>query len=559
MSGESPRQLDFRVAGALVGQRLDKALCGLLPDLSRAAVQRAISAGACRIDGLPVSTASLKLKAGQEVRLDLPDTANELRAEDEAVDILWQDEHLLLCNKPAGLTVHPCPSCPENTLVQRLLHHFPRLREQEGLRPGVVHRLDKDTSGLLLVALDEPTRLRMSEAFARREVHKEYLALVQGVPPQTGTCREPLGRHPTAKVKMAVVPENRGGKAAHSDWRVLWSSPRKDFSLVAVRIHTGRTHQIRVHMAHVGHPLLGDALYAPAPVAARAPRQMLHAWHISFCHPLSGEALVFFCPPPDDMLRTILNNSSRMQRLVITGNPGCGKSTLTHALEEAGLPTVSADALVAQLYAAGGEMADYLGRLCVPPTEITGHEDELRKLNKDQIKERLLNISLELYRKREEQLTAYGHDMRELERAFLLHSVDRRWMDHIDAMDQLRDGIGLRAFAQRDPINEYKMESYDMFEDMVRLIREDTVRLLFLAHIEDRNAQRRRAVAAITGTNDVKNSSAMEKAAKSSRQEGARPVKADKKPGRNDPCPCGKMKADGSRRLKYKECCGRND
>lgn len=161
---------------------------------------------------------------------------------------------------------------------------------------------------------------------------------------------------------MAVVPENRGGKAAHSDWRVLWSSPRKDFSLVAVRIHTGRTHQIRVHMAHVGHPLLGDALYAPAPVAARAPRQMLHAWHISFCHPLSGQALEFFCPPPDDMLRAILHNSSRMQRLVITGNPGCGKSTLTHALEEAGLPTVSADALVAQLYAAGGEMADYLGR-----------------------------------------------------------------------------------------------------------------------------------------------------------------------------------------------------
>ena len=261
MSGESPRQLDFRVAGALVGQRLDKALCGLLPDLSRAAVQRAITAGTCRIDGLPVSTASLKLKAGQEVRLDLPDTANELRAEDEAVDILWQDEHLLLCNKPAGLTVHPCPSCPENTLVQRLLHHFPRLREQEGLRPGVVHRLDKDTSGLLLVALDEPTRLRMSEAFARREVHKEYLALVQGVPPQTGTCREPLGRHPTAKVKMAVVPENRGGKAAHSDWRVLWSSPRKDFSLVAVRIHTGRTHQIRVHMASLGHPILGDTVY----------------------------------------------------------------------------------------------------------------------------------------------------------------------------------------------------------------------------------------------------------------------------------------------------------
>lgn len=359
---DDPRKLRFSVAGALVGQRLDKALCGLLPELSRAAVQRAITAGACRIDGRTATTASLKLRAGQDVRLDLPDTGTELRAEDAAVDIVWQDEHLLLCNKPADLTVHPCPSCPENTLVQRLLHHFPRLREQEGPRPGVVHRLDKDTSGLLLVALDDPTRLRMSEAFARREVHKEYLALVQGVPPQTGTCREPLGRHPSIKVKMAVVPENRGGKAAHSDWRVLWSSPHGDFSLVAVRIHTGRTHQIRVHMAHVGHPLLGDALYAPAPVAARAPRQMLHAWHVSFRHPLTGEEKEFFCPPPDDMLQTVLRNSHQMQRLVITGNPGCGKSTLTRALGEAGLPTVSADALVAQLYSAGGEMADYLGR-----------------------------------------------------------------------------------------------------------------------------------------------------------------------------------------------------
>ena len=303
MSGESPRQLDFRVAGALVGQRLDKALCGLLPELSRAAVQRAITAGACRIDGMPVATASLKLKAGQEVCLDLPDTANELRAEDKAVDILWQDEHLLLCNKPAGLTVHPCPSCPENTLVQRLLHHFPRLREQEGLRPGVVHRLDKDTSGLLLVALDEPTRLRMSEAFARREVHKEYLALVQGVPPQTGTCREPLGRHPTAKVKMAVVPENRGGKTAHSDWRVLWSSPRKDFSLVAVRIHTGRTHQIRVHMASIQHPVAGDPVYGPHNCITSLHGQCLHAKTLGFIHPITGEHLRFDSELPDYFTR----------------------------------------------------------------------------------------------------------------------------------------------------------------------------------------------------------------------------------------------------------------
>ena len=198
------------------------------------------------------------------------------------------------------------------------------------------------------------------------------------------------------------------------------------------------------------------------------------------------------------------------------------------------------------------QLADYLNRLCVPANAILDHQEELRAMKKEDLQAHLKAIALDLYDKREKQLTAYGHDMRELERAFLLHSVDRRWMDHIDAMDQLRDGIGLRAYAQRDPINEYKMESYDMFEDMVRLIREDTVRLVFLAQIADRNAApQRRAVATITGTNDVKNNSAHEKAAAASRQSGAGPIRVDKKPGRNDPCPCGSG-------LKYKNCHGRN-
>ncbi|MCQ2453114.1 MAG: preprotein translocase subunit SecA [Clostridia bacterium] len=198
-------------------------------------------------------------------------------------------------------------------------------------------------------------------------------------------------------------------------------------------------------------------------------------------------------------------------------------------------------------------LADYLCRLCVPQEAILPRQDELIKMGKDKMKEDLTKIALSLYVRREELITAAGHDMRELERAFLLHSVDRRWMDHIDAMDQLRDGIGLRAYAQRDPINEYKMESYDMFESMVNLIREDTVRMTFLAHVADRNAPQpqRKAVGTVTGTNDVKNSSGMEKAADASRKAGAQPVKVDKKPGRNDPCPCGSGK-------KYKNCCGRN-
>ena len=201
------------------------------------------------------------------------------------------------------------------------------------------------------------------------------------------------------------------------------------------------------------------------------------------------------------------------------------------------------------------ELSDYLARLCVPQAAILEHEQELRKMDRNQLKEHLKQIALKLYEKREQMLTEFGHDMRELERAFLLHAVDRRWMDHIDAMDQLRDGIGLRAYAQRDPINEYKLESYDMFDDMVRLIREDTVRLTFLAHVEDRNAPRRRAVATITGTNDAK--SVMKDSANRSREaqkagQAQQPVRADKKVGRNDPCPCGSGK-------KYKACCGRND
>ena len=197
-------------------------------------------------------------------------------------------------------------------------------------------------------------------------------------------------------------------------------------------------------------------------------------------------------------------------------------------------------------------LADYLGRLCVPVKEITDHQEELRRMSREALKEHLKAIALNIYALREQHITQLGHDVRELERAILLQSVDRRWMDHIDAMDQLRDGIGLRAYAQRDPINEYKMESFDMFDDMVRLIREDTVRLVFLAQIADRNAPARHAVASITGTNDVKAQSAGERAAHQTRRSGAQPVRAEKKIGRNDPCPCGSGK-------KFKNCCGRNE
>jgi 23S rRNA pseudouridine1911/1915/1917 synthase len=183
-----------------------------------------------------------------------------------------------------------------------------------------------------------------------------------GQPPAVGECREPLGRHPTAKVKMDIVPETRGGRSAHTEWKTLWTAPDKRFSLLAVRIYTGRTHQIRVHMAHVGHPLLGDRLYAPKNIQAMAPRQMLHAWRISFTHPATGKPMSFTCPPPDDMPNAILAANRHMRRVVITGNPGSGKSALTHCLAELGLPVISADAVVADLYAPNGEAAQWIGR-----------------------------------------------------------------------------------------------------------------------------------------------------------------------------------------------------
>lgn len=336
------------------GQRLDRFLSDRLPEMSREKIKKAVQAGLCLLDNVAVTSAKTRLLGGQEVCLQQPALLGEsVQAEEGALDCLWHDEHLALLNKPCGLTVHPCPSCPEGTLVHRMVAHFPQLHQQEGLRPGIVHRLDKDTSGLMLIALTEAARLRMTEAFAEREVHKEYLALVHGVPPAEGDVDQPLGRHPSVKVKMAVVPEEQSGRPALSHWQRLYADPAGRFALICVRIFTGRTHQIRVHMAHVGYPLWGDSLYGPRPAAGSytPPRQMLHAWQLAFTHPVSGEEVVFKCPPPDDFLECFKHLAWRMQRVVITGNPGCGKSALTEALGREGLPTWSADTVLQAAYA----------------------------------------------------------------------------------------------------------------------------------------------------------------------------------------------------------------
>lgn len=353
----------------LAGKRLDQALAQLFPDCSRARLQKYIRDGFCKIENAPALAPGARLRLGQKMEFEPPAAQSALEPEDGELNILYKDEDIAIINKAAGLTVHPCPSCSEKTLAHILLAHFPELGNLEGDRPGIVHRLDKDTSGLMVIALNERTRQKLVESFAAGQIHKEYLALVEGKPGSQGGCAESIGRHPAIKTRMAVVSESHGGKKAQTEWHKLWEAPDNSCALLQIRIHSGRTHQIRVHMAHCGFPLLGDQVYAPAKTRIRAERQMLHAWRLSFVHPRTGKKLDFLAPPPDDFYNCLFRQARQMRKIVVTGNQGCGKSEFCKQLAQLGLPLVSADEIVAQLYAQPGAVSDWL--------DFHGHKDAL--------------------------------------------------------------------------------------------------------------------------------------------------------------------------------------
>lgn len=377
--------LERRVLPECSGQRLDSFLARELSGhgLSRSRIKDLILQGHARIDGLPVNLPRQELISGQIVGLAVPSPAETaLEAQEGRLAIIYQEENFLILNKPPGLTVHPCPSCPRDTLVNILIHNFPELGKIPGLRPGIVHRLDKDTSGLLLVALNETSRLKLSQAFAERMVSKQYLALVKGVPAEpSGIINQPIGRHPTNKTKMGVVP---GGKEAVSEYRVM--AEGKDFSLLAIKIHTGRTHQIRVHLAHIGHPIWGDTVYGgpccrtrqgkkPGPKIAS--RQMLHAWKLGFQHPDNGEPLNFVCQLPEDFKTAIEKLQTAPLEAVITGLPGCGKSSLLKELGKRNFPVWSADAEVNKLYANGADGWQLIkGRFGTQYLDVAGNIDK---------------------------------------------------------------------------------------------------------------------------------------------------------------------------------------
>ena len=289
--------LEFTAAPADAGQRLDRWLAGQAGAPSRSALQGLMEAGYVRRNGAPANKKD-KLAAGDRITLTLPDPQPiEAQPQNIPLDIVYEDDHLLVVNKPKGMVVHPAPGNPDGTLVNALLYHCRGQLSGVGgaIRPGIVHRIDKDTSGLLVVAKDDLTHQGLSEQMAVHAIHRVYHAVVYGnIRQDTGTIEAPIGRDPRDRKRMAVTPGQ--GKRACTHWQVLERFGR--FTLLACRLETGRTHQIRVHMAHIGHPLAGDPVYGPRSVIRELQGQCLHAKELGFRHPVTGQELRFDSPLP---------------------------------------------------------------------------------------------------------------------------------------------------------------------------------------------------------------------------------------------------------------------
>jgi 23S rRNA pseudouridine1911/1915/1917 synthase len=293
------------VPEALRHARADKALATAFPEHSRVAFQRAFDAGLVALRGKPIER-SATVHGGDVLEFSFPEVkSNELRAVRIKLDVLFEDKWLLAINKPAGMVVHPGAGTREDTLVHALLAHCAGTLSGIGgvERPGIVHRLDRETSGVIIVAKNDQAHRELAKQFAARTVVKEYLALVAGVPRlMSGTILKPIGRNVRHRHKMAVVEEGHGGRSSWTDWTLV-ERYGDMAALVSCTLHTGRTHQIRVHMSSLGHSLLGDAAYgwkANSRMKRQPNRVMLHAARLSLRHPKTGRILDLQAPLPPD-------------------------------------------------------------------------------------------------------------------------------------------------------------------------------------------------------------------------------------------------------------------
>ena len=291
---------EFQADATAAGERVDRFVAERLAGVSRSRVAGLIREGMVRVDGRVVKPSHV-LAGGEVVGVVIPEARPVVAvAQDLPLVLLHEDEDLAVLDKASGMVVHPGAGHDDGTVVNALLHRFGPLSTIGGeQRPGIVHRLDKETSGCLVVARNDAAHAALSAQFAGRETEKIYFAVVQGVPaPRSGRVENFMARNPSNRLQMAVVPEGRG-KSAVTDFAVVHHGAQ--WALVRCTLHTGRTHQIRVHLKSLGHPLLGDEVYAkPARQPVRVPRLMLHAWRLGFTHPRTGERLTFTAPLPSE-------------------------------------------------------------------------------------------------------------------------------------------------------------------------------------------------------------------------------------------------------------------
>ena len=283
------------------GQRLDKCLASRLPEFSRSRIQQLLAQGCVRLGNATITDVTRKVKPGDRYSITPPEpVATHLRATATALNILFEDKDFLVIDKPAGMTVHPAPGHADDTLVNALLAHCGDSLSGIGgvMRPGIVHRIDKDTSGLLVVAKNDVAHRNLADQIVKRTLKREYLAVVRGAPkPAKGAIEGAIGRSRMNRKKMAVVKS--GGKEAKTYYQT--EEVLNGYALLRCQLDTGRTHQIRVHLTHIGHPLVGDPVYGRGGKAIDFKRQALHATALTLHHPRTGKKMEFHSPVPQDM------------------------------------------------------------------------------------------------------------------------------------------------------------------------------------------------------------------------------------------------------------------